>query len=262
MIPLAVLGLLGARVAFAATLSPVSFGPKSDIPGLIGGAAPSSPAVIVIQEWWGITEQIKEHALRIAGEGYRVLIPDIYKGKVGVDTEEASHLMSTLDFPAAVKEIAAAASFLKAEGAPKVGVVGFCMGGALTMGSLAASDDLICGAPFYGVNFGLFDTKALAGKPVQGHFGRLDSMAGFSDPATALKLEADLKAANNANAEVFVYDDVGHAFMNDKPAPFESFEARQESMNFPPYKPATAALAWSRLIDFFGKHLKSAKVEL
>jgi carboxymethylenebutenolidase len=64
-----------------------------------------------------------------------------------------------------------AQAFLKAEGSPKVGITGFCMGGALTMGALAASPDISCGAPFYGVNFGLFEAAQLANKPVQAHFG-------------------------------------------------------------------------------------------
>ena len=179
-------------------------------PGLIGGAAKGAPAVIVIQEWWGITDIVKAHALKIAKEGgYRVLIPDIYKGKQGVDVEEAHHLMSNLDFPAAVKEISAAAAYLKQEGAPAVGITGFCMGGALTLGALAASPDLKCGVPFYGANFGLFEPAQLAGKPVQGHFGEKDAMEGFSDPPTAQKLQADLRAAGNAAAEVFIYPGVG-----------------------------------------------------
>ena len=188
------------------TWTEVNFG----APGLIGGAAKGAPAVIVIQEWWGITDIVKAHALKIAKEGgYRVLIPDIYKGKQGVDVEEAHHLMSNLDFPAAVKEISAAAAYLKQEGAPAVGITGFCMGGALTLGALAASPDLKCGVPFYGANFGLFEPAQLAGKPVQGHFGEKDAMEGFSDPPTAQKLQADLRAAGNAAAEVFIYPGVG-----------------------------------------------------
>lgn len=237
-------------------LAPVKFGAQGDIPGLVGGAAAGSPAVIVIQEWWGITGNVKAQANRIAElGGYRVLIPDIYKGKVGVNVEEAQHLMSSLDFPAAISEISEAARYLKSEGAPAVGVVGFCMGGALTLGSLAASSDITCGAPFYGVNFGLFQPGQLASKPVQGHFGAEDKFKGFADVATGRKLEADLKAAGNSNVEVFVYEGVGHGFMNDNPVPFDSFAARQEKMGFPPYNSAQAELAWSRLFDFFGKHL-------
>ena len=90
-------------------------------PAFLSGQV-GQPAVIVLQEWWGVTDMIKEHALKIAAQGYRVLIPDVYKGKLGVDKEEAHHLMSNLDFPAAVVEIGDAASYLKEEGAPHVGV--------------------------------------------------------------------------------------------------------------------------------------------
>lgn len=251
-------GALGV-VRTAATLAPVNVGSASPIPGLIGGAAAGAPAVIVIQEWWGITDTIKAHAEKIAEEGgFRVFVPDVYKGKLGVNVEEANHLMSNLDFPAAVKEISEAAAYLKAEGAPAVGVTGFCMGGALAMGSLAASPDLTCGAPFYGVNTGLFDFAQLASKPVQGHFGEEDNLVGFSDAATGRALEASLRAAGNADATVHIYPKVGHAFMNHVPAPFPSFEARQDEQGFPPFDAETVELAWSRLLTFFGKHLKTA----
>eukprot|EP00438_Fugacium_kawagutii_P015083 Skav214574 [mRNA] locus=scaffold57:88320:90406:+ [translate_table: standard] len=218
-------------------MQPVKFG--SDIPGYIAGEK-GRPAVILIQEWWGVTDGIKDKAVKVAEKGnYRVLVPDLYKGKVGVDVEEASHMMGSLDFPNAVKEIQQAASFLKSEGSDKVGITGFCMGGALAMGGLAASAEIACGAPFYG------------------HFGELDAMAGFSDAATGKKLEADLKAGGNSDVEVFIYPKVGHAFMNDSPSPFSTFAARMEKMGdgFPPYDAATAELAWSRLFAFFSKHL-------
>jgi len=240
-------------------LAPVQV--SADISGLVGGPT-GAPAVIVIQEWWGITEGIKEHAEKIAEMGgYRVLVPDIYKGKVGVDAEEAHHLMSNLDFPKAVSEISAAAAFLKAEGSPTVGVTGFCMGGALAMGAVAASPDISCAAPFYGVNFGLFEPSALASKPVQGHFGMEDKMEGFSDPETGKKLETVLRAAG-ANADVYLYEGVGHAFMNPSSAPFASFDERRDKMGFPAYDPAQAELAWGRLFDFFAKHLRAGKQEL
>jgi len=245
-----------------ASLAPVHFGQGAGLPGLVGGPK-GAPAVIVIQEWWGLTEGIKAHAEKIATEGnFRVLVPDIYKGKIGVDAEEAHHLMSNLDFPAAVAEVSQAAAFLKAEGSPQVGVVGFCMGGALAMGALAASKDITCGAPFYGVNFGLFDAAQLTHKPVQGHFGQLDAMEGFSDPATGKKLQEELRAAGNQHAEVFLYDGVGHAFMNESPAPFRTFDERKDALGFPPYSPETAQTAWARLLDFFGTHLVVTKDEV
>ena len=76
----------------------ITFG--DNLPGYVAGG-PQNPGVVVIQEWWGVTDQIKAHALRIAKEGYRVLVPDLYKGELGVDVEEAHHLMSNLDWDAA-----------------------------------------------------------------------------------------------------------------------------------------------------------------
>ena len=89
---LAIAPLFAARsFATAAPLSPIAIG---DVSAYIGGPK-GAPAVIVIQEWWGVTDGIKDKASKIADEGgYRVLVPDIYKGKVGVDAEEASHLSS------------------------------------------------------------------------------------------------------------------------------------------------------------------------
>jgi len=94
-------------------------------------------------------QNIKEHATKIASHGYRCLIPDIYHGKIGIDKEEASHLMSNLDWQRAVAEITEAVTYLKENGATKVGAVGFCMGGAL---SLAAAQHcgIDCAQPFYG----------------------------------------------------------------------------------------------------------------
>ena len=108
-----ILSHFGQMRRFSA-MQPVKFG--SDIPGYIVGDK-GKPAVILIQEWWGVTDGIKEKAVKVAEKGnYRVLVPDLYKGKVGVDVEEASHMMGSLDFLNAVKEIQEAASFLKSEG--------------------------------------------------------------------------------------------------------------------------------------------------
>ena len=100
---------------------------------------------------WGITEEIKGQALKLSSQGYRCVVPDLYKGKLGVDAEEASHLMNNLDWPAAVEELKITAKWLRDSGAPKVGVTGFCMGGALTMIATQHSEDVTCGAVFYGI---------------------------------------------------------------------------------------------------------------
>jgi len=239
-----------------AALEPVKFG--WDKTGYISGPV-GGKGVIVIQEWWGVTDQIKAHAeyleRRLEGN-VRMLIPYIYKGKVGVDAEEASHLMNQLNFTIAVQEIAAAASYLKNEGSPAVGVVGFCMGGALALGSLAKSADITCGSSFYGVNAGLFEPHELGrqeGKWVQAHFGELDTMVGFADTdVAATQLSATLDAAGNDRLFLYTYPGVGHAFMNADPAPFKTFEQREKALGFPAYSAAAATRGWNRLTHFFG----------
>lgn len=235
----------------------VSFGPSPNIIGLVGGRK-GAAAVIVVQEWWGLTEQVKEHARMIADEGYRVLIPDLYRGEIGVDKEEAQHLMKNLDLQIAIAEIGYAAEFLKSseEGSPSVGIIGFGMGGALSLGALAASKHIICAATFYGLNFDLFDAKKqLQKKPISAHFGRLDTMEGFSDPSTAMKLQQVLQDAGNTDSDVYVYEGVGHAFMNTNPEPYSSFETRFKEIGIHAYKKDQAELAWHRVLNFFRIHL-------
>ncbi|KAF2950536.1 hypothetical protein DAI22_01g194700 [Oryza sativa Japonica Group] len=85
----------------------------------------NAPGIVVLQEWWGVDYEIKNHAVHISqiGEGYRALIPDLYRGKVALDVAEAQHLMEGLDWPGAVKDIQASVKWLKANGSPKVGLV-------------------------------------------------------------------------------------------------------------------------------------------
>jgi len=210
------------------------------------------PAVVVLQEWWGITEQVQRQAQRISEKGYRCLLPDLYKGKLGVDVEEATHLMNNLDFPGAVKEIKAAAQFLKSEGSAACGVTGFCMGGALSLAAAVKADgDIACAAPFYGIpDQAYFDCSTIK-IPVQGHFGKLDALAGFSDPAAAQSLEAALRSGGSDH-EIFMYDGVAHGFMNDLPEMIE----KKKAMFGVDHSPEAVATAWERLFVFFGKHLQ------
>src|SRR5690242_21886068 len=96
-------------------------------------AGKSAPAVVVIQEWWGLNNQIKGVADRLAKSGYRALVPDLFRGKLAKDSDEGSHLMSTLDWGGAVQDVRGAVQHLKSFAPSKVAVLGFCMGGALTI---------------------------------------------------------------------------------------------------------------------------------
>ena len=163
------------------------------------------------------SQTVKAQAERIAAGGYRCLVPDLYKGKLAEDKEEAAHLMTSLDFQAAVGELGEAAQFLRAEGSPKVGVVGFCMGGALSLAAAqhAAVD---CAAPFYGTPQAGAATPegiAAAGVPCLVSVGALDQNKGFSDPAT-MRVYAEKINAAGGTAEFVEYPDCGEYQSNQQ----------------------------------------------
>src|SRR5690349_16692037 len=114
-----------------------------------GGA--TAPGIVVIQEWWGVNDQIKGVAAKLADAGYRALVPDLYRGKIGVDAQEAEHLMNNLDFgDAASQDIRGAVMHLKSAGS-KVAVMGFCMGGALSLLSATKVPELDAVVSWYGM---------------------------------------------------------------------------------------------------------------
>ena len=114
-------------------------------------SAPASSRVglVVLQEWWGIVPHVMAVSDRFAAEGFEVVSPDLYHGKKTVDAEEAEHLMNGLDWGLAVKEIQASVRYLRENGCEKVGIVGFCMGGALACLG-AATADVNAAVAFYG----------------------------------------------------------------------------------------------------------------
>ena len=195
-----------------------------------------APGVVVIQEWWGLNDQIKGVADKLAGLGYRALVPDLYKGKVTLDTAEAQHLMTTLDFgQAASQDIRGAAQYLKQSSA-KVGVVGFCMGGALTVLAAAFVKQADAASSWYGFPPEQAVDVGTISIPLQLHFAERD--ASFA-PENARAFEAKLREAK-VNFESYWYD-AEHAFGNE---------------TGPKYNPTAAKLAWDRTIAFFAKHLK------
>lgn len=227
----------------------ITFG--NDLPGYVYGPK-DAPGLIVIQEWWGVNDLIQKTAILLSDKaGVRVLIPDLYKGKIGVDMEEASHLMDSLDFLKAVDEFKLATEYLKAHGAAKVGVVGFCMGGALTFAA-AQHAGVTAAAPFYGTPSEAKVCEVEKIKvPVQAHFGKIDGFKGFADPDTAHAVEAKMKAAG-CHAEFYHYDESGHAFMN---ALFPEGIEKMKANGFPIPPPEQPVLALDRVVDFFKKQL-------
>src|SRR6204780_3419431 len=154
-----------------------------------------APGIVVIQEWWGVNQQIRGVADRLAAAGYFALVPDLYRGKWTVEAEEAHHLMTGLNFgDAASQDIRGAVQFLKARG-NKVGITGFCMGGALTLLAMCAAPEIDAAVVWYGCPpLDYIDARKIKA-PVLAHWATQDE---FFPIATVDQLEGKLRAAEVA----------------------------------------------------------------
>jgi carboxymethylenebutenolidase len=201
------------------------------------------PAIVVIQEWWGMNDQIKKVADTLKDAGYRALVPDLYKGKLALDANEAKHLMTGLNFlDAASEDIRGAVQYLKSTGSKKVAVTGFCMGGALTCLSSVHVPELDCGVIWYGYPpLELVDASKIK-IPLMGHWAIHDDSFKLEGVD---QLEKKLKAAK-VNFEFFRYD-AKHAFANE--------EADEKHLPYLKYNAEAKKLAWSRTIGFLKKNL-------
>lgn len=206
--------------------------------------AKNAPGVVVIQEWWGLNNQIKGVADRLAGNGYRALVPDLYRGQLALGANEAEHLMNGLNFgDAAGQDVRGAVLHLKASGSAKVGVTGFCMGGALTLLSSVFVPEVDAAVAWYGYPPLDYIDASKIKLPLMGHWATDD--APFPIANVAL-LEQKLQAAK-VNFEFHRYE-AKHAFANE--------EADSKGLAMIKYDPAAAKLAWSRTDAFFAKHLR------
>src|SRR6202453_3395760 len=155
--------------------------------------AGSAPAVVVIQEWWGVNDQIRGVADRLAAAGYRALVPDLYRGKSTVEAEEAHHLMSGLNFgDAASQDARGAVQFLKTRSS-NVGITGFCMGGALTLLAMCTAPEIEAGVVWYGCPPLEYIDATKIKAPLQGHWATQDE---FFPIDSIDQLEQKLRAAN------------------------------------------------------------------
>jgi len=216
------------------------------------------PVVILLPEMWGVTDQMREHAGHIAGRGgLRVVIPDLYKGSTATTKEEAEQKMSSLDLKAAIAQVGETAKYMKAQGYDTVAAAGMGMGGALAIGAAAAHAEISCAVSWYGVNFDLFTAQQLKNKAIQAHFGKLDTTKGFSDPEAAFKLDTILDSTGQADSQVYMYEGVGHAYLNFMADPYPDFAAREAALGagYPPFHGLTADVCWSRTHDFLYRHL-------
>jgi carboxymethylenebutenolidase len=198
------------------------------------------PAIIVIQEWWGLNDWVREQADRFAKEGYVALAVDLYRGKSTTSADEAHELMRGLPEDRAMADLKGGFHYLasRRDVDPKrIGVIGWCMGGGYSL-MLAASEPRLSAAV---VNYGhlMTDAKTIHGikVPLLGNFGAEDR----GIPAADVKsFEATLHKEGK-KADFKVYDGAGHAFMNPN--------------NKGGYVAAAAADAWQRIDRFFAEHL-------
>lgn len=200
-------------------------------------------AVIVIQEWWGLVDHIKDVCERFAGEGFVALAPDLYHGKTTKSPDEAGKLLMELRADEAEKDLAGAAQYLldhDATTGEKIGVVGFCMGGALALFTASRNANVGACVVFYGGFVNAKPDLPNLQAPVLGIYGEDDKSV---PPAAAHKLEQQLQALGK-KIEVIIYPDADHAFFNDtRPAV---------------YNAEAAADAWQRTIEF----LRSALIRV
>jgi carboxymethylenebutenolidase len=204
-------------------------------------AGSHAPGIVIIQEWWGLNDQIKGVADRFAAAGYRALVPDLYRGQLGLDAKEAEHLMTNLNFgDAAGQDVGGAVQHLKRSSA-RVGVTGFCMGGALTLLSTVFVPEVDAAVTWYGFPPLEYIDASKIKAPLMGHFATHDA---FFKIEQVDALEKKLKEAGVSYT--FHRYEAQHAFANehnvDSPLPLK-------------YDPNAAETAWKRTLEFFGKHL-------
>jgi carboxymethylenebutenolidase len=204
----------------------------------------SAPGVVVIQEWWGLNDQIKGVADRLAKAGYRALVPDLYRGKKALEANEAEHLMTNLNFgDAAGQDVRGAVQQLKTTGSGKVGVTGFCMGGALTLLTAANVPEADAAVAWYGFPpLEYIDPKKIKA-PLMGHYATDDVPFPI---AKVDELEKKLREAN-VKFEFHRYK-AKHAFANE--------EANSKKLPIVEYNREAAELAWKRTMEFLDRHLK------
>jgi carboxymethylenebutenolidase len=246
-------GVMLAGLIAAAILTVHGDAPKTEIIQIPNGtealsgflATPEKPgrypALVVIHEWWGLTDWVKGETEKLAEQGYVALAVDLYRGKVTSDPEEAHELMRGLPQDRALSDLKAGFNYLstrKDVDRGHIGSIGWCMGGGFSL-QLAIHEPRLAACV---VNYGALPTDPTdiqqIGAPVLGNFGAMDrgitpdDVEAFRKTMTGLGRRVDLK----------VYDGAGHGFEN--------------STNATAYRPEAAADAWARSVAFLNKSLK------
>lgn len=198
------------------------------------------PGVIVLQEWWGLVDHIKDICDRFAAAGFVALAPDLYHGESTTKPDDAGRLMMALNMAQTEQDLNHAIEFLLAHEATtysKVGTVGFCMGGQLSLFAACVNDKVGACVNYYGIHPEVKPDFNQLSAPVLGFFAEKDESV---PPAAAKKLEADIKAVGKA-VEIHIYEGADHAFFN---------VTRPEV-----YHAAYAEDTWQKMLAFFQQTL-------
>ncbi len=199
------------------------------------------PAIIVIHEYWGLNDWVKDQAAKLADQGYIALAIDLYRGKVATTPDMAHEIMRGVPEDRAKRDLHAAVEFLQSQPnvrKDRIGAIGWCMGGGYALDVALQEPTLAADV----INYGHLATDPAALKkinaPILGMFGGKDQ--GIT-PNDVHQFEAAMKKLGK-KIEVKIYDDAGHAFENPN--------------NKDGYRPDDAADAWKRLVTFFAENLK------
>jgi carboxymethylenebutenolidase len=242
---LAVLLVLLSVSSFAATAKNVSYKSGDETVQAIvytpEGKGPF-PALIVIHEWWGLNDWVKEQASKLADQGYLTLAVDLYRGKVAATPDEAHQLMRAVPEDRSKRDLAAAFNYLKSLSnvkKNKIGAIGWCMGGGYSLDVALEQPTLAADV----INYGHLATDPAELKkinaPVLGLFGGKDM--GIT-PDDVRKFEQQLRQLGK-KIEVTIYPDAGHAFENPN--------------NKEGYREADAKDAWNKTVEFLAANLKN-----
>jgi len=230
--------------AFAATGKPVSYKSGDEtVQGILyapEGKGPF-PAIVVIHEWWGLNDWVKEQASKLADEGYVALAVDLYRGKVATTPDQAHEIMRGVPEDRAARDLVAAVTFLRSQGnvkKDKVGSIGWCMGGGYSLQTAIEVPDLAATVINYGHLATEDSTIKKINAPILGLFGGKDQGI---PPEDVHKFEAAMKAAGK-KIDTKIYPEAGHGFENP--------------VNKGNYRPDDTADAWKRTVEFLAATLK------
>ena len=200
------------------------------------------PAVILIHEWWGLNDNIRAMADRLAGEGYMVLAVDMYGGRVAGSAADARQLMlEVVEEPELANEnIRSAYAFLETAGAPRIGSLGWCFGGGWSLNTARLfPDDLDASVIFYGRVIDDEDALRPVNVPILGLFGAEDT----GIPVASVEAFRDALERLRKNYEVHIYPDAGHAFANPTGTNYDE---------------EVAIDAWDKTLEFLARHLSGS----